>query len=167
MKKTIHVNIGRTSFVIDEDAYTTLKSYLDNIQRLFTSSDGKEEIMEDIELRIAELLDQKRPSKDAVVVLADINGVIQTMGKPEEYTDGQAESLNDHVRNDDNTQTEHQQSETKKGFRRLYRDPQGRVLGGVCAGLSYYFGIDRIWIRILLLCSFFFFNPVLNKYFRA
>lgn len=137
MKKTIKINISGTIFHIDEDAYAKLREYLTAIGSQFTDRDEEKEIISDIEQRIAELLQSKINEQKEVISLADVDEVIRIMGKPEDFTDnGSADNSAYH------------KSRQYRGQRRLYRDPDNSVLGGVCGGLGAYFGIDPVWLRI-------------------
>jgi phage shock protein PspC (stress-responsive transcriptional regulator) len=136
MKKTITVNIGGTVFSIDEDAYELLRLYLDKIESHFTGSTDRQEIMSDIESRIAELLTRGEYSLNLAITIKDVEGVIEIMGEPEDYADGsQVENANQPTR--------------EKTKRRIYRDVDNRLLGGVCSGLAAYFAIDVVWIRLI------------------
>jgi len=137
MKKTITVNIGGFSFVINESAYENLQKYLLNVERMLSSDSG--EIMQDIESRIAELLKERLAEKREVVDESDIEYIQSVMGQPEDYAEegAQNDAFNEYeeIRND-NT-------------RSLYRDMDEAVLGGVCSGLAKYFNIDPLVMRII------------------
>ena len=133
MNKTISVNIGGSVFNIEEDAYLRLKNYLDAIAKHFNQSEGRDEIMADIEARMAELFTELLGKDRQVILLTDVEQVIATMGQPEDYGDA----------NDGNASGEDQ-----KSSRRLFRDPDNALIGGVAAGLSHYFGWDPVGIRI-------------------
>ena len=144
MKKTLSINLGGIVFSIDEDAYQTLNRYLNKIKGYFSASEGRDEIMTDIESRIAEMLQDKLGKTREVVTNKDIDEVIATMGQPEDFIDPEEQ-----------TQEEfHGQSQTRKTKKRLFRDPDSRVIGGVCAGISHYFGISPIWLRLALGLAF-------------
>ena len=145
MKKTFTINISGIIFHIDEDAFEKLNIYLDTIKGYFTNSEGKDEIIADIEARVAEMLQSKISEQKQVINIDDINEVISVMGKPEQIGGEQA--------SDDKKQTH----ETRKS-RRLYRDPDNKVLGGVCGGISAYFNMDPIWIRIAFVVALFVFG---------
>lgn len=142
MKKTVTINISGIIFSIDEDAYKKLKIYLDTIKGYFKNSDGRDEIMSDIEARIAEMLQEKISDQKQVVSINDIDEVISLMGQPEDYIDSEDEEFT-------------YEQTRKRRTRRLYRDPDNQVIGGVCSGISHYFGIDPIWIRLALILALF------------
>lgn len=139
MKKVVHINLGGRPFAIDTDAYETLDKYLLAIERHFKNSDGFEDIMYDIENRIAELMEEK--NKNTVISMADVEKIKNTMGRPEQFSEDEPASETSSSRSD--------YSKYRTG-RRLFRDPDDSVMGGVAAGLSKYFGItDPIFIRLL------------------
>ncbi len=149
MKETIKVNLGGQLFDLDNDAYERLKKYLDSLQRKFsTSPEGAEEIVEDIEARIAELLSLKINDKKHVITLEDINEIISQLGTAEEM-----ENPDDENSPSDGTETKYQQESGKK--RRFYRNIDNSVLAGVSSGIATYFNIDPIWIRLLFILLVF------------
>lgn len=147
MKKTIQINIGGSVFFIDEDAYQSLANYLEAIKQSLAYNEDREEIMKDIELRIAELLIEKRASETHAISLQYIDEIIATMGQPEDY------------RMDD----EEEQMLHKKSNKKLFRDLDDRFIGGVSSGLAHYVGMDPVWMRLLwvLLVLAGFGSPIL------
>lgn len=143
MNKTVSVNISGFIFNIEEIAYEKLSRYLNTIRGYFSESSGAEEIIEDIEARIAELFQEKISNNYQVIKLKDVNEVIAVMGEPEEYIDGEIDEVI--LEEKENFSSK----ERKNKYRKIYRDPDDKVLGGVCSGIGYYFGIDPIWIRLL------------------
>ena len=138
MNKTININLGGIFFHIDELAYTKLKHYLDAIrQSLSDDPQGRDEILNDIENRIGELLTERVKNERQVINDADIDEITKIMGKPEDY-------LVDEELFDD--EPKHKQ---KTATKKLFRDSEDKFLGGVCAGLGHYFGIDIIWMRLI------------------
>ena len=143
MKKTLNIGIGGKSFIIDEDAHDRLKQYLDNFRSRLADGQG-EEVMNDIEARIAELLNANLGSSQQTVSLAMVNQITYQLGMP----DGKPEfpAL------DNNINTEYEKEETNMNpVKKLYLDVENRKLGGVCAGLAAYFDIDVTIIRIIFL----------------
>ena len=144
MKKAIKINLSGIIFHIDDDAYEKLKSYLDTISRHFSNKQESSEIIDDIESRIAELFQERITAETQVINLAIVNEVIDIMGNPEDIADtGEepAEQRNFH--------------ESYSKNRRLYRDPENSVIGGVCGGLSAYFSVDPVIFRLLFVIFFF------------
>ncbi|OYX84473.1 MAG: hypothetical protein B7Y83_08100 [Flavobacteriales bacterium 32-34-25] len=145
MNKTVNINLGGMFFHIDEDAYQKLSRYFDAIKRSLTNSSGQDEIIKDIEMRIAELLNEKQISEKHVVGLKDVDEVIAVMGQPEDYI------IEEEPRTFENQNQQSSRIKSKK----LYRDSEKGIIGGVASGLSHYFGIDVVWIRIILVLFVF------------
>lgn len=141
MKKTLTVNLGGTVFNIDEDAYRLLDNYLCNLKLYFKRQQGAEEIINDIETRISELFSEKISSGSQVITIADAEEVIARMGKPEEISGSDGEE------SDSNTGTATQSTTYRK---KLYRNPDDRILGGVAGGLAAYLGWDATIVRLLM-----------------
>lgn len=153
MKKTVTVNLGGIVFHIDEDAYDALSKYLSAIKSFFNNSQGKDEIMADIENRIAEMFSQKMPNRQQVITIAEVNAVITVMGKPEDFA---GESSSETTNGETSSQQGTSQSGRKRG--RVFRDPDNKIVGGVCSGISAYFGLDPVWMRIAFACAMIFFG---------
>ncbi len=146
MKKTINAAISKSSFTIEEQAYKMLDDYLNKIENCFKTSNDKHEIMEDIELRVAELLDERLFSKNSVVTTQDVLHVIGIMGSVEDYMpEGEFSDQKNHSNNNHHQEYHHY---SNQGPRKLFRDPDQRILGGVCAGLSHYFNFNLLWLRL-------------------
>ncbi|TDE27921.1 PspC domain-containing protein [Flavobacterium ranwuense] len=144
MNKTVNINLGGMFFHIDEDAYQKLTRYFDAIKRSLSNSSGHDEIIKDIEMRVSELLNEKQISDKHVVGLKDVDEVIAVMGQPEDYI------IEDELKGS-LTFSDHSNRRTKK----LYRDKEKGMVGGVSSGLGHYFGIDAVWIRIALILLVF------------
>ena len=144
MNKTVNINLGGMFFHIDEDAYQKLTRYFDAIKRSLSNSSGHDEIIKDIEIRVSELLNEKQISDKHVVGLKDVDEVIAVMGQPEDYI------IEDELKGSQ-TFSNTSNRRTKK----LYRDKEKGMIGGVSAGLGHYFGIDAVWIRIVLILLVF------------
>lgn len=144
MNKTVNINLGGMFFHIDEDAYQKLTRYFDAIKRSLSNSSGQDEIIKDIEMRVSELLNEKQKSDKHVIGLKDVDEVIAVMGQPEDYI------IEDELNNSKNY-TDYTVRKSKK----LYRDKEKGMIGGVASGLGHYFGIDAVWIRIVLILLVF------------
>ncbi len=140
MNKTVNINIGGLFFHIDEDAFQKLTRYFDAIRRSLTNSSGQEEIMKDIEMRVAELFTDRQKSDKHVINQKDVDEVVAVMGQPEDYR------IDD---DGDNHTTGSFANPNSK--RKLYRDKDRGLIGGVCTGLGHYFGVDAVWIKIAFL----------------
>ncbi|MEJ6797203.1 MAG: PspC domain-containing protein [Flavobacteriales bacterium] len=143
MNKTVTVNISGFVFYIEENAYAVLATYLSRIKAIFQSDEGGDEILNDVEARIAELFHEKLADKKEVVTIKDVEQVIQVMGKPEDYTDDTSFENANHS-SGAGASSNHYTNEKRK----IYRDSDDKVLGGVCSGFGHYFDIDPIILRI-------------------
>ncbi|HJW30045.1 MAG TPA: PspC domain-containing protein [Saprospiraceae bacterium] len=142
MNKTINANLGGYAFVIDEDAYETAHNYLTTLTRHFGASEGAAEIMSDIENRMAELVNRNKGTR-TIVGKMDVVEAIAVLGTPEELKDI------DFSEPAPKASTKTSSTFQLKTGKRLYRDPDDKIIGGVCSGLAAYFGIqDAVWIRI-------------------
>ena len=147
MNPTLNVNIGGYPFIIDDDAYNKLQDYLDIIEDHFSTSEGCEEIVHDIELRFAELLTE-RSNKRPIIGVRDIEQAIKVLGTPEEFgaDEDRYRSRQEDIYDDETPYR-------TKG-KRLYRNPDDKVIGGVCSGMAAYFGMnDPIWIRLMFVLA--------------
>lgn len=139
MNKTVNINLGGTFFHIDEDAYGKLQRYLVAIKKSLSDPEGSEEILKDIESRIAELFSEKLKSPTQVVTLKELDQVIAVMGQPEDYAvDEELFEENPKPKRNYNT-----------GYKQLFRDIDNKYIGGVSAGLGHYLGLDAVWVRLI------------------
>ena len=143
MKTTIKINLSGQVFTLDDDAYEMLKDYLDSISKRFRDMEEGSEIISDIESRIAELFHLRISEKKQVITIEDIKEVIEIMGQPEEFDEGE-----------ESESTSSRRTTNGRKTRRFYRDPDSVVFGGVASGLAAYFGIE-IWLSRLLWVIFF------------
>ncbi|MDR0206935.1 MAG: PspC domain-containing protein [Bacteroidales bacterium] len=141
MKKVTTVNIGGFCFVVEEDAYIRLDNYLNSFRASISNKQDITEIMEDIEARIAEIFHENLKTNQQVVDMKLVNKVISQLGYPE----GKSSS----------EETYNFQS-SEKALKRLFRDLDNSIFGGVCSGLGVYFDLDVIAIRILFLVGLAF-----------
>lgn len=155
MNKTVNINLGGMFFHIDEDAFQKLNRYFEAVKRSLSNSNGKDEIMKDIEMRIAELLTEKNKGEKQVVGIRDVEELITVMGQPEDY------------RIDDENSSEEPSSSynsSSKRAKKLYRDTDKGMLGGVLAGFGHYLGVDALWLRILMVILVFTFGTGILVY---
>lgn len=138
MNKTITMNLSGIIFHIEEDAYEMLNKYLSTIKGYFHDSEGRDEIMNDIESRIAEMLQEKVSTTKQAVLKMDVESVIAVMGKPEDFAGESAEN----AKNESKTEANAPFEGNKR--RRVFRDPDDAVVSGVCSGISNYFDLDPI-----------------------
>jgi phage shock protein PspC (stress-responsive transcriptional regulator) len=144
MKKTLTVNLNNVVFNIDDDAYDMLQAYLADVEK-YLSPDERKEVMADIEARIAELFSERLIKNKNVLNMADVDEIITVLGKPSQYgNDADSDEAADSRTGD------------RKRARRFYRDPESRILGGVCSGLAAYLDWDITWIRIIFVVLVYF-----------
>lgn len=158
MNKTVTANIGGFVFNIDEQAYETLQKYLSAIRHQMMKEEGVEEVMHDIETRIAELFREKLADfRREVINSSDVENIISIMGEPEVYGNGEKESEEKNKKNNE-------EEEDTTTTRQIYRDPDNEVVGGVCSGIAAYMNWDPIVIRLIFVALFFGFGTGLFLY---
>lgn len=141
MKITLSVNLGGLSFNIDEDAYEELRRYLKSLENHLAQEESASEIMNDIEARIAELFRARLSAYKQVITVEDVRGVISVLGKPEDFTGGEESRGTGRT--------------FSSGYHRMYRDPDNRILGGVCAGMGAYWRLEPWILRIIFIALLF------------
>ena len=141
MNKTVNINLANTLFHIDEIAYNKMRRYLESVKRSFANTTGSDEILADIEARIAELFHEKLENERQVVTEKEVDAVIAIMGQPEDY-------MVDEDIFEDEPKSKRAVNDGKKS-KKLYRDTEHKYVAGVSSGLAHYIGIDPIWVRIL------------------
>lgn len=141
MKKTVNINLAGIIFHIDEDAFDQLNGYLNRIKKHYKNEDGCEEIASDIEARIAELLQEKGVE---IISIDNVEELISILGEPESYEE-----------NDEKDNSESYQYKSVKNKKRIYRDGENEIIGGVCSGIAAYFDIDPVFIRLVFIIALF------------
>jgi len=152
MQRIIQINIAGRVIPIEEDAYQILKDYLNALERLFAGEEGNDEIIQDIEYRIAELFGIRLQSGVPAIDRNDVQKVIDTLGPAHELNDNAGtgnKSRNLPVPYVKPTNKQQQERRYDQGYRRIYRDPDDKWLGGVCSGFAHYFDIDPIIVRLI------------------
>jgi len=144
MKRTISAAIGGRNFILDEDAYNAISNYLNCFQAGLDNTNSRQEVMDELEMRIADLFSEKLAGKE-VVDINMVNGIIAQLGMP----DWKADNLNGAR----DTQTNYDNPRNDTAPKRFYRDPDEKMLGGVCSGLALYLNIDVVLIRILFVVA--------------
>jgi len=143
MNKTLTINLANSIFNIDENAYQALQRYLEAVKKYLTGTQGNEEILADVEARISELFSEKLTPEKQVIVLQDVEQIIQVMGQPEDYSI------------DEDIFDEAPKTKTSTRVKKLYRDGDQKLMGGVCSGIGHYLSIDPLWIRLLFIVFLF------------
>ena len=153
MKKVININFQGRVVPIEEVAYEILQQYVDSLRRYFANEEGKDEIINDIESRIAELFAEILKKGSTCITDDDVNDIIKSMGRPEDF-DEEEGKVQAQLGGNAKKEQQSQQQQFSGDSNRLYRDENNKVLGGVCSGIANYFGIDPLVIRILAVIAF-------------
>lgn len=140
MNKTVNINLANVLFHIDEDAYSKMRRYIESVKRSFVNTPGSDEILADIEARIAELFHEKLVDERQVITEKEVDEVITIMGQPEDF-----------MVDEDIFEDEPIARKESRRSKKLYRDIETKYIGGVCSGLEHYLGFDALWIRIIFL----------------
>ena len=136
MNEITKIHLGRQAFTIAVDAHKELQEYLRAIKRHMGDTD---EAVEEVELRMAELLTECGIRGDKVVLLKDVKYLKGQLGEPGDFGDGEGESV----------------PEDSAAPKRLFRDTEDAMLAGVAAGIGKYFGIDPLWVRLAFIALTF------------
>lgn len=140
MKKTFTINISGIIFHIEEDAFDHFNNYLERLKRHFSNAEGSDEIIADIESRIAELLQERISDAKQVITMKDASEVIDLLGQPAEM-------------DQEGEEPPKEKTTYTSSNKRLFRDPDNKKVAGVAAGLAAYLHIDTVWIRLLFALS--------------
>lgn len=149
MKKIININLSGRVIPIEDSAYESLQRYIESLRRYFANEEGRDEIINDIESRIAELMNDKIRKGASAITDSDMEEIIASMGRVEDFEQADAEekqSGSSQTTSGASTQT---YTESKKAKGRLYRDSSDKFLGGVCAGIANYMNVDPAVVRLL------------------
>lgn len=158
MQRIIQITIAGRLIPIEEDGYMLLKDYISSLERHFDGEDGKREIIHDIEDRIAELFSIRLNAGAHAVDKTDVVKVIETLGPASALNDGKDAIGNPashfpapYARKDNH----HGHYQYEPSNRRLFRNPNDKVIGGVCSGVANYFDIDPVIVRLIFAVMFF------------
>ena len=163
MKKIININLSGRVIPIEDSAYEMLQGYIESLRRYFAHEEGRDEIINDIESRIAELFSERLKKGVTCITDEDVQAVMASMGRPEDFD---AEGTNDTSSTSAGTgpqqQSSSQQSQSTGGAYssgpargRLVRNADDKIIAGVCSGLANYFHIDPVIMRIVFVVLFF------------
>jgi phage shock protein PspC (stress-responsive transcriptional regulator) len=149
MKKVININFQGRVIPIEETAYDILKQYVESLRRFFANEDGRDEIINDIEGRIAELFGETLKRGSTCITDDDVNTIIASMGRPEDF-EAEETKVQSQLSGENSHEKSYNYQKTESVPRgRLYRDENDKLLGGVCAGLANYLRMDPTIVRIL------------------
>ena len=162
MKKIININLSGRVIPIEDSAYEKLQAYIESLRRYFSNEEGRDEIINDIESRIAELMNDKvRKGSDCITEM-DVEEIISSIGRPEDFEAAEKETAGAASQQKQESAKQQFQSHTYTTVNRgrLYRNTDDKIIGGVCSGLANHLGIDPTILRII----FFLYNyPGLSK----
>lgn len=146
MDKTYNISLGGFAFQIDDRAYQILKKYLNDIRLFLKNTEGVDEIISDVEYRMAELLKEKMSGRE-VVNTQDVDFLIERLGTPEQYD---SEEISD------DTSSKYTNYKAVDSNKKLFRDPDNKMMGGVLSGIGHYIGLDATWVRLIVVALPFF-----------
>ncbi|NOT50907.1 MAG: PspC domain-containing protein [Chitinophagaceae bacterium] len=152
MKKIININLSGRVIPIEDSAYEKLQAYIESLRRYFSNEESREEIINDIESRIAELLHEKIRKGTSAATDADVDEIIASMGTIEDFEAAEKENIASSATSSSTSGQSQQQQYTyseKKSKGRLYRDSNDKFIGGVCSGIANYLNLDTSIVRIL------------------
>lgn len=156
MKQVININFQGRVVPIEVSAYEVLKNYIESLSRHFAAEEGKDEIINDIESRIGELFQERIKAGSTCITDDDVNAIIRSMGRPEDFeTEDQSFASNTADQGSATNQGQQYSYNTVPGAKRLYRDENHKMIGGVCSGIANYFGIDIVIARVIFLVLLF------------
>jgi len=154
MKKVININFQGRVVPIEETSYDLLKQYTDSLRIYFANEEGKDEIINDIESRISELFQERIKNGATCITDDDINAIINNIGRPQDLADADNASADSSYTNkDQESKGAYQQTAFTQSGKKLYRDANNKVLGGVCSGIAAYFNIEPIIVRLVFIFS--------------
>lgn len=158
MKTTENISLAGYAFTIETDAFEELEAYLNDIRTCFSKDPSADEIVADIEERIAELM-RERCISGMVVNLTVVREIKKRIGNPKQLAQEDAESgfgTHETKAEEAGNEKKAEKKAEKKNWKskRLYRNMEERIFGGVCSGLGTYFGIDKVIFRLFFLLFF-------------
>jgi phage shock protein PspC (stress-responsive transcriptional regulator) len=153
MKKVININFQGRILPIEEASYETLQQYIESLRQYFDAEEGRDEIINDIECRIAELCDDRLKKGAVCITEDDMRLIIESIGRPADFEaqDGFEASAS---ASSSNAKQEKFSDNGNDPQKRLYRDEQNKVIGGVCAGIANYLKLDPVLVRVLWVLLF-------------
>ena len=143
MNKVININFQGRILPIEELAYETLKQYIDSLRAYFAKEEGRDEIINDIECRIAELCEDRLKKASVCITVDAINLIIASIGRPADFEAQEGFENTSQFQSSASASSTNTHFEAGQNNKRLYRDEQNKVLGGVCSGIANYFGIEK------------------------
>ncbi len=147
MQQTISINLAGMVFHIEKDAYDQLEKYLEQIKNFLANNESREEIIQDIENRVAEIFQEQLSSRKEALAPEDVQAVKKALGEPETFKSENSQE------GKEEGEGKKQETYTRKG--QIHRDVDNKVIAGVCSGLGQYFGFDPLWLRLAFVVAIF------------
>ena len=154
MKKVININFQGRVVPIEETAFELLKQYTDSLRLYFANEEGRDEIINDIESRIGELFQERISKGSTCITDDDVNAIINNMGRPQDFAAADSDEAANNY-SSQRTQTSPEYGASFFAGRRLYRDANNKIIGGVCSGIAAYFNIEPIIVRLVFIFALF------------
>ena len=155
MKKVININFQGQVIAIEETAFEILSQYIDNLKAYFSREECGDEIVNDIENRIAELFGNRLKLGFNCITDEDVESILASIGKPEDFdTDYDESSDSTSGEKQSSFQSKKESESSKEDQTRLYRNSNDKIIAGVCSGLGYHFKIDPVWFRLVFILLF-------------
>jgi len=156
MKQVININFQGQVVPIEVTAFDILKQYTDSLNRYFANEEGKEEIINDIENRIGELFQERLKTGATCITEDDVNAIIRSMGRPEDFEseDGGVGSSDQAYSSASNIGADSYGTYNNARSKRLFRNENSKVIGGVCSGIANYLGMDVVIVRVIFIVLF-------------
>lgn len=156
MKKVININFQGLIVPIEESSYELLQQYIESLRRYFANEEGRDEIINDIESRISELFQERLKSGNTCITDDDVHAIIKNMGRPEDFAEESGNEGREGTKEGEDGKSAGEgifnENWNWQG-KRLYRDENHKILGGVCSGIAAYLGVDPVIVRILFIIS--------------
>lgn len=147
MKKIININLSGRLIPIEDSAYEILKAYIESLRRHFAHEEGRDEIISDIESRIAELFQEKIKKGAHCITDADVETVIASIGRPEDFDDNEETTARQATASGYAPDVEDDSNAVPRS--RLSRNANDKIIAGVCSGIAHSLRIDPSLVRIL------------------
>ena len=138
MKEITRIHLAKTPYDIELDAKEVLQKYLSEIKQMM----GSEDTMYEIEARMVELLGERGVQNNGIITMSDVEDLRSKMGLPKEFSDSES-----------NEDSQADLTPSNSPAKRLMRDTDNAIFGGVCAGIAAYWGINPLWVRLLFIIS--------------
>lgn len=154
MKKVININFQGQVIAIEETAYEILKQYIESLKNYFSREEGGDEIVNDIENRIAELFGKRLKLGINCITDEDVESIINSIGRPEDFDTEYEENVESEPKETINAASDNTHRDSEEKARSLFRNSNDTIIGGVCSGVAHYFKTDPTWIRLIFVLFF-------------